>query len=68
MNSSAKLQPLDDIETFLPGISAEEYALRAKLRSYRNAATAMIHNTASDTARCLAWLTIDYVIWSMTAT
>ena len=51
----------DDIATFLPGLPPEEYELRAKLRSYRNAATAMVHNTESNNARALAWMVIEYV-------
>jgi hypothetical protein len=51
----------DDIRTFLPGIKALEYDLRAKLRGQRNAMTALIATTESDTARCLAWLVVEYV-------
>lgn len=50
----------DDIRTFLPTIGEEEYARRAKLRSLRNAATAMVNNTDSSTARGLAWFAIEY--------
>lgn len=50
----------DDIRTFLPTIGEEEYARRAKLRSLRNAATAMITATESPTARGLAWIASDY--------
>ena len=52
--------PLDDIRCFLPGIAADEYARRAKLRSYRNAASGMIASTKSDTARQLAWVVVEY--------
>lgn len=58
--SVATLKPLDEIRTFLPGIGDEEYALRAKLRSLRNTASAMISNTESDTARQLAWIVVEY--------
>lgn len=50
----------DEIRVFLGDIPAEEYQARAKLRSYRNAATAMIAATHSDTARALAWQVIDW--------
>ncbi|WP_394730608.1 hypothetical protein [Altererythrobacter sp. GH1-8] len=55
---------MDDIRTFLPGIGEEEYAIRAKMRSYRNAASGMIRATQSDTARQLAWIASDYItLW-----
>jgi hypothetical protein len=60
MNAPARTKPLDDIEIILPGCEGEEYDARAKLRSYRNAAQAMIANTGSDTARQLAWLVVEY--------
>lgn len=50
----------DDIRLFLPGVSDEEHAKRALLRSYRNAASAMIASTGSDIARWLAWTASDY--------
>lgn len=53
-------QAPDDIRTFLPGICEDEYRLRAKLRSMRNCAAAMIVKTESNTARALAWLCSDY--------
>ena len=53
-------EPLDDIRCFLPGIDAEEYARRAKLRSLRNTAAAMIARTECATARQLAWIASDY--------
>ena len=58
MNAPASFPParLDDILTFLPGIPAEEYEHRAKLRSFRNAASAMIAKTECRDARCLAWM------------
>ena len=63
MNAPAKCQPakLDDILTFLPGIPAEEYEHRSKLRSYRNAASAMIANTECRDARCLAWMATEAI-------
>ena len=51
---------LDDIRTFLPGIGADEYDLRAKLRSHRNVAAAVIAKTESPTARQLAWIVTEY--------
>ena len=51
----------DDILTFLPGISDEEYAHRAKLRSLRNTAAAMIAESRSADARTLAWVCSDRV-------
>lgn len=51
---------LDEIRTFLGAIPAEEYARRAKLRSYRNAASALVARTDSDTARALAWTVIEW--------
>lgn len=59
MNAPATMTR-DDIRTFLGDIPQEEYTRRAKLRSYRNAATAMIHSTGSDTARLLAWEVIEW--------
>ena len=60
MNAITTAQPLDDIRTFLPGIGADEYELRAKLRSYRNVASALIGNTESPTARQLAWIVSEW--------
>jgi hypothetical protein len=57
MNSPAKL---DEISTFLGTIPAEEYERRHKLRSYRNAAMALIARTDCDTARQLAWQVIEW--------
>lgn len=61
VSSFAPAAELDDIRTFMPGISEEEYAKRAKLRSIRNAATAMVSATESSSARKLAWMAIDYI-------
>jgi hypothetical protein len=57
----------DEILTFLPGIGEEEYAKRAKLRSIRNAAAAMIAATDSGTARHLAWIASDTVTQALYA-
>ena len=57
----AALSPLDDIRTFLGDIPADEYEARAKLRAFRNAATAMIASTDSADARCLAWMTAETI-------
>ena len=57
----AATQPLDDIRTFLPGIGSDGYDLRAKLRSMRNVASALIGNTESPTARQLAWIVNEWV-------
>ena len=54
--------PLDDIRTFVgSNIPADEYASRAKLRTFRNAASAMVASTESADARCLAWMVIEKV-------
>ena len=50
----------DEITTFLGAIPADEFERRAKLRSFRNAATAMIASTECDNARALAWMVSDY--------
>ena len=50
----------DEITTFLGEIPPEEYALRDKMRSYRNAASQLTGNARSDTARQLAWATIEW--------
>lgn len=60
MNAPTSFATRDDIRTFLPTISEAEYARRAKLRSLRNSAAAMISATDSATARTLAWLASDY--------
>lgn len=54
---------LDDIAELTVGgceAGSEEYDLRARLRGQRNAMTALRDRTQSDTARCLAWLVIEY--------
>jgi len=63
MNAPAtfNLDQLDDIRTLMGPIADDEYERRAKLRSYRNAATAMISATQSDTARTLAWAALDWI-------
>lgn len=53
--------PLDDIRTFLGNIPADEYEARAKLRSFRNAASAMIASTDSADARRLAWMATETI-------
>jgi hypothetical protein len=50
----------DEIRTFLGDVPPAEYAARSKLRSYRNAASAMIARTDCDTARFLAWQVIEW--------
>ena len=59
MNAHTTIKP-DEIYTFLGAIMDDEYERRAKLRSYRNAASAMIGTTECDTARHLAWTVIEY--------
>jgi hypothetical protein len=66
MNAQTVVKP-DEIYTFLGAISDEEYERRAKLRTYRNAASAMIANTESDTARALAWFTTEYATGALYA-
>ncbi|MXP27911.1 hypothetical protein GRI58_03625 [Porphyrobacter algicida] len=56
MNAPAKL---DDIQTFMGEIPAEEYERRTQLRSYRNAASAMVSIAKTETAMQLAWLVVD---------
>jgi hypothetical protein len=60
MNAFTAIEPSDDILIFLPGTSDAEYELRAKLRTMRNCASAMIARTDSTTARELAWTCSDY--------
>lgn len=60
MNAPANIK-LDEIRTFMGPIPDDEYERRAKMRSYRNAATAMIATTPSDTARLLAWKAIEWI-------
>ena len=59
MNAQSSIKP-DEIYTFLGEITADEYERRDKLRSYRNAASAMVCTTASETARHLAWTVVEY--------
>ena len=59
MNALAPIKP-DEIYTFMGTIPDDEYERRAKLRSFRNAASAMVGTTESDTARHLAWTVIEY--------
>lgn len=59
MKATASLAS-DEISTFLPGISDGEHERRAKLRSYRNAASAMLGSAKSDTAKHLAWAAIEW--------
>ena len=66
MNAPATIKR-DEIRVFLPGISDEEHAKRALLRSYRNAASALIASTQSDVARGLAWMASDYVTGALYA-
>lgn len=64
MQSKPSRSPLDDIRIFLPSVGDEEYTLRAKMRSYRNVASCMVHRSESNTARQLAWLVVDYAtLW-----
>jgi hypothetical protein len=60
MNAPANIRP-DDICIIMGPLPEDEFELRAKLRSYRNAATAMIAATHSDTARLLAWEAIAWI-------
>lgn len=60
MNAPANIQP-DEIRAFLGPIPDEERERREKLRSHRNAATAMISTCHSDTARLLAWQAIEWI-------
>ena len=57
----APIAAADEIELFIPGIGEEERALRAKLRAYRNAATALVGSTGSANARARAWMAIEIV-------
>ncbi|UVI39333.1 hypothetical protein [Qipengyuania spongiae] len=60
MNAQTTIKP-DEIYTFLGTIPDDEYERRAKLRSYRNAASAMLATTRCDTARQLAWTAIEWI-------
>lgn len=59
MNAPITIKP-DEIYTFLGDIPDEEYERRAKLRSYRNAASAMLATARCDTSRQLAWQVIEW--------
>lgn len=58
MNAPVNLDPL---RTILGELPADEYERRAKLMAYRNAASGMIAQTQSDTARALAWMASDWI-------
>jgi len=58
MNAPVKIDPL---RTILGELPAEEHERRSKLMAYRNAASAMIAQTRSDTARFLAFLACDWI-------
>ncbi|UVI39240.1 hypothetical protein [Qipengyuania spongiae] len=60
MNAQTTIK-LDEIETFLGPIPADERERREKLRSYRNAASAMLATTRCDTSRHLAWTAIEWI-------
>ena len=61
MSALAKIEaPLDPIRTFMPDIGQDEYERRARLRSFRDAATGMIALTRCDLARKLAWEAIEH--------
>ncbi len=59
MNAHTTITP-DEIYTFMGTIPDDEYERRVKLRGFRNAASAMVGSTESDTARHLAWTVIEY--------
>lgn len=59
MNAPATIERASEILIFLPSCCGEEFELRHKLRARRNAASALIASTQSETARCLAWLTVE---------
>lgn len=58
MNAPVKIEPLRAILGELP---PDEHERRAKLMAYRNAASGMIAQTASGTARHLAFLACDWI-------
>ena len=60
MNAFTAIKAADDIRTFIPGVSEAEFELRAKLRTMRNCASALIAKTDSETARALAWTCSEY--------
>lgn len=59
MSAPASIKP-DEIATFMGAISSDEYERRAKLRSYRNAASQMLGSARTDHARQLAWAVIEW--------
>lgn len=68
MSAPTTIEMRDEIRLFLPGISDEEHAKRVRLRSLRNAATAMIARTDSGAARSLAWMASDYATGALYST
>ena len=58
MNAPVTIDPL---RTILGELPADERDRRAKLMAYRNAASAMIAQTQSDTARWLAFVACDWI-------
>lgn len=50
----------DAISVFLGQVPVEERERREKLCSYRNAASAFVARTESDTARMLAWEVVNW--------
>ncbi len=68
MNAISTIAPAsvaDEILVFMPGIKPEELEIRAKLRRYRNVATALIARTESPTARQQAWIVVEYATETM---
>ena len=62
MNAHSTIERVDDILTLATAClpDSDEYQLRARLRGQRNAMTALGTRSQSDTARCLAWLVVEY--------
>jgi hypothetical protein len=60
MNASVTFK-LSPVEIFMGPLPEDERELREKLRSYREAATAMISTTQCGTARMLAWEAIEWL-------
>jgi hypothetical protein len=58
MNAPANIDPL---RTILGDLPPDEYERRAKLMAYRNAASGMIAQTQSGTARALAFTACDWI-------
>ncbi len=58
MNAPANIDPL---RTILGDLPPDEYERRAKLMAYRNAASGMIAQTQSSTARTLAFMACDWI-------